>query len=174
MQIEIEVAGKVATAPPEAEIVCGNKDYEIAFAFDSPWNEYKLKTARFVYQRQGKTLYEEKVFEGNICPVPIMYDVLEVRIGVYAGNLSTSTPAIVNCKRSILCGDPVHAEPPEDIYNQIVGLVAEANNSAEVAQGAAEQAAASAKNTEEIVGNIEVAIDEILALQASLIGGASE
>ena len=122
MQIQISVAEKVATVKDGAKIVCGNSDYEIAFSFDDMWNEHDTKTARFTYQRHGKTLYDERIFTGNVCPVPVLYDVLEVRIGVYAGNLSTSTPAVVECERSILCGDPVHDEPPDDIYNQIMGM----------------------------------------------------
>ena len=119
MQIRLCVADKIATNPDNAKIVCGNSDYVIAFEFDNEWNAYEVKTARFTYQRRGKSLYEEKVFTGNECPVPKLTDILEVHVGVYAGNLSTSTPARLECERSILCGDPVHDEPPVDVYNQI-------------------------------------------------------
>lgn len=119
MDISISVAGKVATADADAKIVCGNSDYEIVFGFDAPWLAYDIKTARFTYQRHGKVFYEEVVFTGDRCFVPVLYDTLEVAIGVYAGDLSTTTAAVVPCAKSILCGDPIHAEPPEDVYNQI-------------------------------------------------------
>lgn len=149
MRIRISVADKVATNPDNAKIVCGNSDYVIAFEFDDTWDSQAVKTARFVYQRHGKTLYDEVVFTGTDCPVPVLYDVLEVRIGVYAGNLSTSTPARVECERSIKCGDPVHDEPPEDVYTQIVALVDEVALSAESASRSAEDAAEAAESASE-------------------------
>jgi hypothetical protein len=164
MQLKIAVAEKVATAQEGAKIVCGNSDYEIAFTFDEEWNEHEVKTARFVFQRQGKTLYEDVVFEGAICPVPTLYGILEVRIGVYAGNLSTSTPAVVECEKSILCGSPVHDEPPEDPYNKIMELYEETAENAK-------QAEESAKRTEALVGDIDAALDELHAYAQSIVSG---
>lgn len=167
MQIKISVADKIATAQADAEIVCGNSDYEIAFEFDEMWIGERIKTARFVYQRQGKTLYDEVAFTGAVCRVPVLYDILEVRVGVYAGDLSTSTPAVVKCKRSILCGDPVHDFPPADVYNELVKMTSDALAAAEDAKRAAE-------SIEEIVGDIDVELDEILELQRDLLGGDAE
>ena len=48
-------------------------------------------------------------------------------VGVFAGDLSTSTPAIVHCKPSILDGEDVPAPPREDVYSQIVELCEEAS-----------------------------------------------
>lgn len=164
MRINIDVAGKVATVKNGAKIVCGNSDYEIAFTFDDEWSADSVKTARFTYQRHGKTLYNEQVFTGTVCPVPVLYDILEVRIGVYAGNLSTSTPAIVECERSILCGDPVHDEPPEDVYNQIVSMC-------QTSSEAADKAAKSAEAVEQVVGDIGQALDELHEYAQSLVSG---
>lgn len=181
MRIAIDVAGKIATVKDNAKIICGNSDYEIEFVFDGEWDADGVKTARFTYQRHGKTLYYEQVFTGNVCPVPVLYDILEVRIGVYAGELSTSTPAVVECERSILCGDPIHDEPPEDVYSQIVAMCQRSADSAkEAAEGAkqaeesATKAEESSKQVESLVGDIETALDNIIAVQNTLIGGESE
>lgn len=96
--ILIPVIDKIAQSP-DAEIVCGNSDYRIEFAFDSEWDEYPTKTARFIYN--GKS--EEREFNGNTVPVPIMRNTTKVLVGVYAGALETTTPAVVKCRRSILC-----------------------------------------------------------------------
>lgn len=48
-----------------------------------------------------------------------------IHVGVYAGNLRTSTPAVVIAARSILCGDEPHQEPEQDAYHQLVALVEE-------------------------------------------------
>ena len=178
MQIAIDVAGKIATVKDGAKIVCGNSDYEIAFTFDDEWSADGVKTARFTYQRHGKTLYVERVFTGNVCPVPVLYDILEVRIGVYEGDLSTSTPAVVECERSILCGDPVHDEPPEDVYNQIVEMCETSSNAATSAAGNASKAeesataaAESAEKAEQLVGDIDTALDELHAYAQALVNG---
>ena len=121
MKISITIANKIATADNPPTIVCGNSDYTIAFNFDSAWNEYALKTARFSYVVCGSLKrYIDVVFSGNECSVPVLYDIDSVNVGVYAGDLHTTTPAVIPCERSILCGGGVHDEPTEDVYHQIM------------------------------------------------------
>lgn len=119
-KIEINVENKIASAAEKsAFIVCGNSDYLIKFSFDEEWAEHEVKTARFAYA--GK--YIDIVFSGDECPVPIITDTVAVGIGVFAGDLKTTTPAIIACERSILCGGGTPAEPPEDVYNQIMDML---------------------------------------------------
>lgn len=99
--LHITVTDKIATyMSRDGEIVCGNSDYQIVLTFDSEWNKYSKKTARFVWN--GERIDQE--FEGNTCPVPIITDALSVIVGVYAGDELSSTPVIIPCKKSILCG----------------------------------------------------------------------
>lgn len=119
-QIEITVRDKIARLVDiDSVIVCDNSDYIAVFEFDSEWDAYDVKTARFKWN--GK--YEERVFTGTQCDIPVINDTVSVEIGVYAGNLSTTTSALVNAKKSILCGSPVHNEPEPDVYNQIIALL---------------------------------------------------
>mgnify|MGYP003291246010 CR=1 FL=1 len=80
-------------------IVCGNSDYKIQFAFDSEWDAYAEKTARFVWG--GK--YIDVEFTGDVCSVPIGHNTRDIKVGVYAGDLRTTTSATIRCERSILC-----------------------------------------------------------------------
>lgn len=121
--INISISNKVATVQGAPCIVCGNSDYTAVFTFDAPWDVYEIKTARFVYTADGANQYTDVVFEGDTCPVPVLSGVSEVFVGVYAGNLRTTTPARIYCKQSILCGDPVHADPPPDVYAQLLELL---------------------------------------------------
>ena len=121
MTAKVTVRKKIATADNK-EFVCSNSGYSVKFDFDEEWNEHSLKTARFVWN--GK--YEEVVFEGDTCSVPIIDKADNLVVGVYAGNLRTTTPALFKCKRSVLSGSPEHAEPVEDVYNQLVSLCDEA------------------------------------------------
>lgn len=103
-------------------IVCGNSDYTITFDFDSDWNLTGPKTARFVYVKDGEVLHEDKVFSGKTVAVPVLSDVSFVDVGVFAGDLCTTTPARIRCKKSILCGSGEVHEPTPDVYAQIMAL----------------------------------------------------
>lgn len=128
MTIQINVADKVAQTAGAPVIICGNSDYSIAFVFDAEWDAYAIKTARFVYVSAGAIKYQDVVFEGDTVAVPVLANITEVSVGVYAGNLHTTTPARIPCQRSILCNDPVHVDPPPDVYNQLLELLAKAGS----------------------------------------------
>lgn len=122
--IKINVVGKVATADGNPFIVCGNSDYTILFNFDAAWDGQNIKTARFSYEQDGEEVYQEVVFEGNSCQAPVIKNAKRVDIGVYAGDILSTTRCRINCKASILCGEEIeHEEPPEDVYNTIMETV---------------------------------------------------
>lgn len=114
--INVSVENKIATKTDDTEYVCGNSVYVAKFAFDSEWDAYDTKTARFSYNGS----YIDIVFTGTECHIPIISDTYFFNIGVYAGNLHTTTPARVPCKKSILCDTGFPADPPDDVYNQIM------------------------------------------------------
>lgn len=115
--INITVRNKVAVNPAQDRYVCGNSDYIVRFDFDAEWEAFETKTARFV-KEDGS--YVDQIFSGNDCPVPVISDTYKLQVGVYAGNLSTTTAAYVPCKKSILCGGGVPAAPAPDVYAQIM------------------------------------------------------
>lgn len=114
MNINISIADKRPTVYSSPVIICGNSDYVITFLFDEEWRELNNKVARFTYTRDGREYFQDEPFTGNVVNVPILSDISEVRIGVYAGNLCTTTPARIPCQRSILCGDAVEQISPEE------------------------------------------------------------
>jgi hypothetical protein len=98
--LHISVVDKIATyLQRDGAIVCGNADYQILFAFDSEWEEYPERKARFIWNGER----HDQVFTGNICRIPVINDATEVIIGVFAGDLAT-TPTVIPCKKSIRCG----------------------------------------------------------------------
>ncbi len=115
--INITVRNKVAVAPARDRYVCGNSDFVVRFDFDAEWDAFNTKTARFI--KEDGTPYDV-VFSGNECPVPLILDTCKLMVGVFAGNLSTTTAAYVPCKKSILCGGGVPDAPEKDVYNQIM------------------------------------------------------
>lgn len=123
-RITIEIKDKIATCLTELPIVCGNADYVVDFVFDEEWNAHEVKTAIFVVN--GKQ--SNQVFNGNVCPIPVIQNTFITWVGVFAGTiddgtLSTSTPALVKCIPCITDGDKVPAPPPDDVYNQIIKLI---------------------------------------------------
>lgn len=117
--INISVKNKIAVQTNKTEYICDNSDFIIKFNFDAERDAYDTKTARFCYNSK----YVDAVFTGDSCAIPIISDANDISIGVYAGNLHTTTPALVLCEKSILGGSGFPADPPNDVYNQIMELI---------------------------------------------------
>lgn len=116
--INVSVKKKIAVQTNDVIYICGNSDYVVDFDFDDEWLEHGFKTARFVYE--GK--YTDVVFEGNQCSVPVISNTYNIKVGVFAGDLRTSTPANISAKKSILCGSGTPEAPTPDVYNQMMEL----------------------------------------------------
>lgn len=120
--IGVKVQNKHAVNLTDAKIVCGNSDYQIQFEFDAEWDAYPTKTARFVWGFG----YKDVEFTDSICPMPIITGVSFVKVGVYAGDLHTTTPAYIKAKKSILCdsGASIGPVPPSaSEFEQLVEAV---------------------------------------------------
>lgn len=118
--IEIAVENKIARQTNDEIYICGNSDFVVVFDFDSEWEAYDAKTARLKYYDNR---YQDVLFVGNEFSLPAISNTNHIQIGVYAGDLHTTTPAVVMAKKSILCGDSTHEDPPEDVYNQLMELL---------------------------------------------------
>lgn len=147
MILYVDVANKIATFQKRGgRIVCGNNDYQIKFSFDSEWDGYPEKTVRFIWGGH----YTDVDIKSDVCPVPILYDTTEVEVGVYAGELKTTTSAFIGCDRSILCE---FAKPSEENDRNYVNEAKVEADRAEAAVVKAEEAAALA---EEAAGRAEI------------------
>ena len=116
--INVLVRDKIASTVGDIVYICGNSDYIINFDFDAEWDDYDVKTARFV--NDGS--YIDVVFTGNQCDMPVIHKAYGIYVGVYAGDLRTTTPAHIPSAASILSAEGTPDEPPEDVYAQITEL----------------------------------------------------
>lgn len=157
--LRINVKDKIATYfQRDGVIVCGNKGYKIAFTFDEEWDEYTTKTARFIWN--GK--YTDKEFTDDECEVPVINDATNVTVGVYAGDLKTTTPAEIPCLISILCGNPELADGNVKEYRDIAQQAAEeAKIAAEEAKNAAEVVVHPTIDVEKIEGGHRLTINDV-------------
>lgn len=125
--IQITVNDKIAQIQGKAEIVCGNSNYTAVFDFDSEWDLYEQKTARFVWRdmRSGENRYYDVLFSGSAVQIPAVYNTDMLLVGVYAGDIRTTTPAHIQCRDCITDGAPLHDDPPQDVYNQLMAYLAQ-------------------------------------------------
>lgn len=99
--LHVIVSNKIATyLNRDGSIVCGNSDYQIVFTFDSEWDAHNEKVARFIWNNG----YRDVAFTGDTVTVPVLNNTKQLKVGVYAGELCTTTPAVIDCQLSILCG----------------------------------------------------------------------
>lgn len=98
--IPASIKNKKVSVPCGSYVVANNNDYYLRFSFDDEWNEYPLKTARFVINNE----YSDVDFSGDTVNVPAITDsaLFEIAVGVYAGGLSTTTPAKLLVYASVL------------------------------------------------------------------------
>ena len=108
------------TLPPDG-VVGDNAYYFANFFFDEEW-EGKEKTARFI----GKNGYKDMVLNENWCYIPL--EVMKsglVLVGVYAGDLESTTAARIPVIASILNDDGLPADPTPDVYTQLRNMIIE-------------------------------------------------
>lgn len=115
--IKITVREKRAKCNGRERIVCGNSDYVIKFDFDDEWAAYDTKTARFVYDG-GK--YTDVQFTGDEVGVPVLRDTRTVSVGCYAGDIRTTTAALIQAVPCCTDPDGTPADPAPDVYNQLM------------------------------------------------------
>lgn len=167
----ISVKSKQAKNLSKIPYVCGNTDYRVAFDFDDDWNQYPIKTARFV-AADGK-VYEQTVTDDS-CAFPQIMDTFRIEVGVYAGDLATTTPAVVECLRSILSGTGATPEVPEpDRYNQMMEAInADALRAEEAAQDA-ETSASEAKEAAEKAKGLGMFVVKLTAQEGTMVSVSS-
>ena len=117
--VNIAVRNKIArTDEEQAQIVCGNSDYTIKFDFDEEWSAETIKTARFIFASNSK--YIDVQFSGDECHMPIISDTTSVLVGVFAGNLRTTTGALIHSIPCITDPDGTPVGPTPDVYAQLM------------------------------------------------------
>ena len=120
--IPVQVKNRVAWTGWSGFIVCGNTDYTITFTFDEEWGEATAKTARFKFRTDEGMRYTDQPFTGDTVAVPMLSNVREVEVGVYVGDLNTTTGATIRCVPSILCGSGEQSEYEKERFNELMQM----------------------------------------------------
>jgi hypothetical protein len=154
--INISILNRVAWQTNRVEYICGNSDYVVNFTFDGEWDNIETKTARFVYGQH----YTDVVFTGNECNVPIVQNATKMSIGVFAGNLRTTTSATVLCKKSILSESGLPDDPTPDVYAQVMEFLNNGVSAEQIAKAVADYLEA---NPVETGSTATIGVVELLA-----------
>ena len=120
--IPVQVMNRVAWTGWNGYIICGNTDYTITFTFDEEWGEATAKTARFKFRTDEGMKYTDQPFTGNTVAVPMLSNIREVEVGVYVGDLNTTTGATIRCVPSILCGSGEQSEYEKQRFDELMQL----------------------------------------------------
>ena len=121
LTIDIRIKDKIAMRTGgEAFIVRDNSDYVINFTFDVEWAEETAKTARFVLQGGG---YMDVPFTGSSVAVPVISTGRRVDVGVFAGNLRTTTSATLPLVPSIRSEGGAPVPPKDAVYDKLIALI---------------------------------------------------
>lgn len=119
MELKIKVRNKIAKGGDE-RVVCGNSDYLVRFDLDEEWAKHQAKTMRVEYT---DGTYTDVVFSGEVAALPVLRNRERVFVGLYAGNIRTSTPAELKCEKCISDDGGTPAAPEEDVYDQLMALL---------------------------------------------------
>lgn len=125
MSINIVVRNKTATAPSGTAIVCGNNDYLLTVDFDAEWDAETIKFARFVVDDD---LYVDVSFAGNEVLAPSIATGETLKIGFFAGDIRTTTPASVRLLPSITSISGGLMPSDHDAFVEMLQLVTNALN----------------------------------------------
>lgn len=122
LDIYVTVEEKIARTVGDPTIVSGNNDYTFHFDFDSGWEGYTTKTVRFAWKDKttGQSQYRERLMTGDSVKAPAVHNTNLLFVGVTAGNIRTTTPAVLVCFGAITDDAPYHDDPSADIYEQLI------------------------------------------------------
>lgn len=119
-EIVVTVKNKMAVGDGSV-IVCNNSDYVVRFVLDSEWDALALRTMRIVYDSYTHT---DIAFSGDTVALPAIIDRTSIGIGLYSGDIHTSTCAMFDCERSVMGKNSNAVAPPSsDVYNEIVEMI---------------------------------------------------
>ena len=171
--IKINVHNNIAEPVlPVPNIVCDNSKYTVEFIFDADWAQYDKKTARFIWNNE----YFDIEFTGTSCEVPVITNARLLKIGVYAGDLETTTSAVFECVPSILSEKSTPNPGTGQHYSNEAKTAAEeakasatdAKNSSDSAKQSAQIASENAEKVSAIIPEIEKAQEDITSLNTKM------
>ena len=115
-EIHISVREGVALQTDHTPYITGDGEYRVVFDLEKEWEAHPLRTARF----QTEGAYVDVVFRGNQCRVPVFTYARTLEVGIFAGNLRTTTPARIFLREGIRSAWGSPEAPAPNVYDQLM------------------------------------------------------
>ena len=115
-EIHISIREGVALQTDHTPYITGDGEYRVVFDLEKEWEAHPLRTARF--QTEGS--YVDVVFRGNQCRVPVFTYARTLEVGIFAGNLRTTTPARIFLREGIRSAWGSPEAPAPNVYDQLM------------------------------------------------------
>ena len=115
-EIHVSVRDGEAFQTDHTTYIAGDGEFWVAFDLDEGWSGYPAKVARF----QTESGYQDVMFRGERCHVPVFTYAQKLEVGLYAGNVRTTTPARIFVRPGIrsVWGAPEDPEP--NVFDQLL------------------------------------------------------
>ena len=134
---------RLVRAETDKTIVCGNGGYLVKFKFDTEWNTFSQKTARFTWNGE----HRDVEFTGDTCVIPMIVNASVVTVGVYAGEDGVDEAPLATTNVSILCiegsrcgNSSANGNSGANYTNEARGYAVQAQEAVEIAQAVAKTA----------------------------------
>ena len=142
MILKVNIENRIAKLQvDDAHIVCGNSGDSIVFAFDSEWDAYPNRTARFKWNGG----YHDIEFMGNTVKIPAITNTRKFSVGVYSGEPAggeeaiSTTDVLIPSLLCTRCGNaPASNGTGENYTNEARGYAESAKASADATADAFE------------------------------------
>lgn len=118
-EIFVTIRQRLASLAGGQAYICGDGDSWVVFDLDDEWSSLPVRTARF----QTESGYTDTVFRGNRCPIPVIGYARRLEVGLYAGNVRTTTPAPIPLVEGIRSAWGTPEPPAPTVFDQLMELL---------------------------------------------------
>ncbi len=118
-EIHISVREGIASQTDHTAYITGDGEYWALFDLGEEWEDQPLRTARF--QTEGS--YVDVIFRGNKCRMPVFTYARKLEVGLFAGNVRTTTPARIFLREGIRSAWGSPEPPAPNVYDQLMEVL---------------------------------------------------
>ena len=122
-EIHVTVRDGVAFQTDHTAYIAGDGEAWVVFSFEDDWSRYPAKVARF----QTESGYQDVMFRGERCHVPVFTYAQKLEVGLYAGNLRTTTPARIFVRPGIRSAWGAPEDPEPNLFDQLMECLGESD-----------------------------------------------
>lgn len=122
-EIHVTVRDGIAFQTDHTAYITGDGEFYVIFALEDGWKDLPVRVARF----QTESGYQDVMFRGERCHVPVFSYAQKLEVGLTAGNLRTTTPARIFVRQGIRSAWGPPEDPQASVFDQILDCLGESD-----------------------------------------------